>query len=196
MFSMVEYITRNVERHRDRFREQSAESDAPMFTGRTVLLIDEAWHLVGRAETGEFANDLARRARHLGLFLIVMSQHLSDFSSEHGMALIRNATMQVLLAQHPEELGFIQEALQLSSEETALIGRLKTVKGSHSQAFWVNGGRGKARVAIRVGPVEYWSYTSDPVRDEPIRRAAVEAHGGDAWAAITELAAGGQGEGA
>ena len=86
MFAIVEYITRAVERHRDQFRELSAKPDAPMFAGTTVLLIDEAWHLVGRKETGEFANDLARRARHLGLFLIVMSQHLSDFATEHGLA--------------------------------------------------------------------------------------------------------------
>jgi TraG P-loop domain len=188
MFSIVEYITRAVEQHRDDFRELSARHDAPMFTGKTVLLIDEAWHLVGRKETGEFANDLARRARHLGLFLIVMSQHLSDFSSEHGMALIRNSTMQLLLAQHPDEISFVQEALQLTDEEAGLIGRLKTVKGSHSQAFWVNGSRGKGRVALRVGPVEYWCFTSDPVRDDPTRQTAIADHGGDVWAAITSLA--------
>jgi type IV secretory pathway VirB4 component len=190
MFAIVEYITRAVERHRDQFRELSAKRDAPMFTGRTVLLIDEAWHLVGRKETGEFANDLARRARHLGLFLIVMSQHLSDFATEHGLALIRNSTMQLLLAQHPDEIGFVQDALQLSDEEAALIGRLKTVKGSHSQAFWVNGNRGKGRVALRVGPVEYWCFTSDPVRDEPLRQAAIAEHDGDVWAAVTDLARG------
>ena len=69
------------------------------------MLIDEAWHLVGRPETGEYANDLARRARHLGLCLIVMSQQLSDFDTEHGLALLQNSTMQMLLAQHPNELA-------------------------------------------------------------------------------------------
>jgi hypothetical protein len=190
MFSIVEYITRAIERHRDQFRELSAKADAPMFTGKTVLLIDEAWHLVGRKETGEFANDLARRARHLGLFLIVMSQHLSDFATEHGLALIRNSTMQLLFAQHPDEIPFAREALQLSEEESGLIGRLKTVKGSHSQAFWVNGSRGRGRVALRVGPVEYWCFTSDPVRDDPVRQAAIDEHDGDVWGAITDLAAG------
>ena len=96
--------------------------------------------------------------------------------------------MQLLLAQHPDEIGFVQDALRLSDEEAALIGRLKTVKGSHSQAFWVNGNRGKGRVALRVGPVEYWCFTSDPVRDEPLRQAAIEEHDGDVWAAVTDLA--------
>ena len=105
MFAIVEYVTRAIERHRDEYREMSGRPSAPMFTGRTVLLIDEAWHLVGRRETGEFANDLARRARHLGLFLVVMSQHLSDFATEHGLALIRNSTMQLFLSQHPDEIS-------------------------------------------------------------------------------------------
>jgi hypothetical protein len=117
-----------------------------------------------------------------------MSQHLSDFATEHGLALIRNSTMQLFLSQHPDEIPYVQEALGLSDEEAALIGRLKTVKGSHSQLFWVNGTRGKGQVALRVGPTEYWCYTSDPLRDAPMRDEAVERHGGQVWAAIAELA--------
>ena len=93
------------------------------------MVIDEAWHLVSRRETGEYANDLARRARHIGLFLIVISQQMSDFDDEYGRALIRNSTMQLLLAQHPHELPRLKEALHLSDQEAAIIGQLKTVKG-------------------------------------------------------------------
>ncbi|MDW5598840.1 hypothetical protein VSS74_31065 [Conexibacter stalactiti] len=191
MFAILEYITRTIERHRDGNADTAAAADAPKFAGKSVLLLDEAWHLVGRRETGEYANDLARRARHLGLFLIVVSQQLSDFATEHGLALIRNSTMQLLLNQHPDELAFVQEALGLTDEEAALVGRLKTVKGSHSQMFWVNGTRGKGRVALRLGPTEYWCYTSDPLRDAPLRDAAVQRNGGDVWRAVAELAAGG-----
>jgi hypothetical protein len=190
MFSIIEYVTRSIEAHRAANRERSGGPNAPLFTGRTVLLIDEAWHLVGRAETGEFANDLARRARHLGLFLIVMSQHLSDFSTEHGLALIRNATMQLFLAQHPDEIPFVREALRLSEEEAGLISRLKTVKGAYAQMFWVNGTRGKGRVALRLGPVEYWCATSDPVHDVPARDLMIDAQDGDVWNAVLALARG------
>jgi TraG P-loop domain len=190
MFALLEYITRAIERHRDEFRSLTATANAPMFAGRTVLLIDEAWHLVGRRETGEYANDLARRARHLGLFLIVLSQHLSDFSTEHGLALIRNSTMQLLLNQHPDEIPFVREALSLSDEEASMIARLQTVKGSYSQMYFVNGTRGRGRVALRVGPTEYWCFTSDPLRDVPMRDAEIERNGGDIWAAVTSLAQG------
>ncbi|MCA1697403.1 MAG: hypothetical protein LC790_00245 [Actinobacteria bacterium] len=188
MFSIIEYLTRAIERHRDAHRELAGRPDAPLFTGRTVLLIDEGWHLVGRKETGEYANDLARRARHLGLFLIVMSQQMSDFDTEHGRALIRNSTMQLFLSQHPEELPFLREALGLSEEEAALIGRLKTVKGSHAQMFWVNGTRGRGQVALRIGPTEYWCFSSDPLRDVPLREAKISEHEGNVWAAIAALA--------
>lgn len=186
MFSIVEHVTREIARHRT--EHQARKPEPSMFGGRTVLLIDEAWHLVGRAETGAYANDLARRARHLGLFFIVMSQHLSDFETEQGLALLRNSTMQLLFSQHPDEVPFVQEALRLSDQEAKLIARLKTVKGSYSQALWINGSRGRGRVALRVGPTEYWAYTSDPLRDVPRRDAAIAAQDGDAWAGVVGLA--------
>jgi TraG P-loop domain len=186
MFAIVEHVKREVVRHRVQHARSQAKPS--MFGGRTVLLIDEAWHLVGRAETGTYANDLARRARHLGLFFIVMSQHLSDFETEHGLALLRNSTMQLLFAQHPDEVQFVQEALRLSNQEAEVISRLKTVKGSYSQALWINGSRGRGRVALRLGPTEYWSFTSDPLRDAPMRDSAIADHDGDAWAGVVALA--------
>ena len=44
---------------------RNSEKGAPLFTGKSILLIDEGWALVGNPETGAYANDLARRARHL-----------------------------------------------------------------------------------------------------------------------------------
>jgi hypothetical protein len=189
MFSIIEYVTRAIEARRREQRDAWRDGEPPMFAGKSVLLIDEAWAFIGNPQTGTYANDLARRARHLGLFLIVMSQHLSDFDSEHGMALLRNSTMQLLLAQPSEELPFIREALMLSEEEAALLARLRTVKGAFSQMFWINGSRGRGLVSLRVGPTEYWCCTSDPIQDGPMRERAIEEHGGDVWTGIRALAA-------
>jgi hypothetical protein len=190
MFSIVEYVTRAVEEHRLAQRRRASEADAPLFTGKSILLIDEAWAFVGNRQTGMYANDLARRARHLGLFMIVMSQHLSDFETEHGLALLRNASMQMLLSQPSEELPFLEQALRLAPEEAAMLGRLRTVKGVYSQIFWINGPRGKGQVSLRVGPTEYWVCTSDPLRDQPLRDRAIDECGGDVWAGIRALADG------
>jgi hypothetical protein len=190
MFATTEYITRKVEAHRDVNAALSSRPDAPMFAGKSILTIDECWHLLARQETGQYANDLARRARHLGLLLMPMSQQLSDFDSEHGRALVRNATQFVILEQHPEEIPHIRDSVRLTEQETEIVGQLRTIKGpgGYAQAFWINGSRGRGKVAIRVGPLEYWAFTSDPINDVPRRKAAIAAHGGDVWAGIAALA--------
>ena len=70
MFSIMEYVTGTVQRHWAAHRADAVKPGAPLFLGRSMMLIDEAWHLIRRDETGEYANDLARRARHLGLGII------------------------------------------------------------------------------------------------------------------------------
>jgi hypothetical protein len=151
------------------------------------MLIDEAWHLIRRDETGEYANDLARRARHLGLALIVMSQQLSDFNTDYGKALVRNSAQQLLLAQNPQEIPFIAETVELSEREANELGRLKTVKGRHAQMLWLNGARGHGKVTLRVGPSEYWAFTSDPT-EVAIRDEMIAKYDGNVWAAINDLA--------
>ena len=188
MFMIVEYVREAAIAHRETAHELTSRPDAPMFAGRSVLVIDEAWHMVSRRETGEYANDLARRARHIGLFLIVISQQMSDFDGEYGRALLRNSTLQLLLAQHPHELPRLKEALDLTEQEAAIVAQLRTVKGQYAQMLWINGERGRAKVSLPVGPLEYWMYTSDPLRDAPAREAAIDRRGGDVWAAIHDLA--------
>jgi hypothetical protein len=188
MFMIVEYVREAAIAHREGAHQLTSRPGAPMFAGRSVLVIDEAWHMVSRRETGEYANDLARRARHIGLFLIVISQQMSDFDGEYGRALLRNSTLQLLLAQHPHELPRLKEALDLTDQEAAIIAQLRTVKGQYAQMLWINGERGRAKVSLPVGPLDYWMYTSDPLRDMPAREAAIERHGGDVWAAIHDLA--------
>jgi hypothetical protein len=189
---LAEHVSQQIERQRD---QRLYERDAGAFAGRSILVIDEAWKLVERRATGEWVNDLARRARHLGLFLVAISQQLSDFAGEYGKALIRNSTMQLFLRQAPEELAYVQDALQLSEQEIRAIARLKTVKRSFSQAYWINGTRGRGTIALRVGPVEYWLATSDPLGDTPLRAQALDDADGDAWRALERLAARGLTEG-
>jgi hypothetical protein len=185
LFAIAEHVSTRLE---TRQRELRREADGGgRYLGRSMLVIDEAWKLVGRRATGEWVNDLARRARHLGLFLVAISQQLSDFAGEYGRALIRNSTMQLFLRQSPDELRYVQDALRLSPEEIHAIGRLKTVKRSYSQAYWINGTRGRGTIALRVGPTEYWASTSDPIVDAPQREAALREVGDDPWLALEHL---------
>jgi hypothetical protein len=192
LFVLAEHVSRQIEHQA---AERLHTRQPATFEGRSLLVIDEAWKLVERRATGEWVNDLARRARYLGLFLVAISQQLSDFAGEYGKALIRNSTMQLFLRQAPEELAYVQDALQLSDQEIRAIARLKTVKRSFSQAYWINGTRGRGTIALRVGKTEYWLATSDPVGDAPLRAQALEDTGGDAWAALDQLATRSLGEG-
>jgi DNA helicase HerA-like ATPase len=59
-----------------------------MFAGRFELMIEELWKkLVERRATGAWINELARRARHLGLFLMCVTQQRSDLAGPWGKAL-------------------------------------------------------------------------------------------------------------
>ena len=188
MFATLEFVTRTVEHHRDAFRDRAARPDAPLAAGKSLVVIDEAWHMVGRQETGEYANDLSRRSRHLGMAFIVATQQLSDLDTRYGRALLKNAAQHLFLAQNSSEVEWAREKMDLTQQTAALIKRLKTVKGSHAQGFWINGERGRGQVTIRLAATEQWAYTSDPVSDAPRRAAKVAEYNGNVWGAIHELA--------
>jgi hypothetical protein len=185
MFIALEHTVSKVERRRA--ERLSHEGPAPLFPG-DALFSDETWKLVQRRATGEFFNDLARRSRHLGLFMLAISQHLGDFDNEYGRPLLRSANMKLFFQQSIEELRYLQDTLGLSDTEVRLISRLKTSKGRYSRAYWINGPRGRGEVSLRLGGLEYWLATSEPGRDVPSRSAALARHDGDAWAALQELA--------
>jgi type IV secretory pathway VirB4 component len=185
LFVLVEHVTTRIEQQA---RSRLYATGLGLFEGRYALVIDEAWRLVQRRATGDWVNDLARRCRHLGLFLIAMSQQLSDFAGPYGKALLRNATQLLFLRQALDELEYIRDTVHLSDAEVATIARLKTVKGVYAQAYWINGTRGRAMVTFFVGATEYWLATSEPLRDVPLRAQALRDAEGNAWRALEALA--------
>lgn len=190
MLSLVEYVTREVKRHHEEHSHLAGQPGVPRLTLLSALLIDEAWHKVSSPEAGVFLADLARRARHLGLLLIIISQALSDLHTEHGLPLLVNYAIAVLLKQkNAGELKFAREDFGLTEEQTAIVGNLETLDGLYSEMFWMNGARGMGRVRFPVGPTEYWAFTNEKFKDIPAREAMIAKHGGDVWAAICELAA-------
>ena len=47
--------------------------------------------------------------------------------------------------------------------------------------------RGHGKVTLRVGPTEYWAFTSDPT-EVAMRDEQIAQHDGNVWAAINALA--------
>jgi hypothetical protein len=192
LFVICEHVKRRIETVRaEHLASDTAGAGEHGWAGRSFLVVDEAWKLIERPATGRWFNEFCRRSRHYALCLVAISQQLSDFENEHGRALLANATMRLFLRQEARELAYVQQALGLSAPALAAIGELNTVKGSHADAYLMNGTRGQGTLRITVGPGEYWLSTSDPVRDEPVRRRALRETGGNPWQALQLLAADG-----
>ncbi len=51
----------------------------------------------------------------------------------------------------------------------------------------MNGSRGQGTLQIGVGPLEYWIASSDPARDEHIRRRALRETDEQGWPALQLL---------
>lgn len=158
--------------------------------GRTFLIVDEGWKVMDNETTGRWFNERARRSRHDGLFLVVISQLLSDFTkSKQGAALVSQSSIQCFFQQEPDEAEYIGEYLKLSDSARETLASLRTVKGRYAQAYLRNGKRGSGLIEIRAGAAEYWYATSEKHHDQVLRAQVLEQHGGDMWAALADLAA-------
>ncbi len=181
-----EFVLRKV---RDRFNTfADGQSGRSEWSGRSFLIIDEAWAYVLRRQTGEWFNELARRARHIALCIVAISQQLADFSGEYGSAIRQNASIRIYYRQSKEDLEFAQASQDYSDAEVELMKGLRTVKRDYATAYVHNGARGKGIVTQSYGDIEYWMATSDPVNDEPVRRRALRDGDGKPWRALQLLA--------
>jgi len=186
LFVICEHVRTRIAKTR---REHLAgHGPAHEWAGRSFLVIDEAWKLIERPATGRWFNEFCRRSRHQALWLIAISQQLSDFDNEHGKALLANAAMRLFLRQEARELSYVKASLDLSDEAIEAISALQTVRGRYSTAYLMNGTRGQGTLQIPVGPLEYWIASSDPARDEPVRRRALRESAEDPWQALALLA--------
>ena len=185
LFVICEHVKTRIARTR---REHLAgESPRHEWAGRSFLVIDEAWKLIERPATGRWFNEFCRRSRHQALWLIAISQQLSDFDNEHGKALLANAAMRLFLRQEARELSYVKDALALSEEAIEAISQLQTVRGRYSMAYLMNGSRGQGTLQIAVGQLEYWIASSDPARDEHVRQRALRESDEDPWRALELL---------
>ncbi|HEX8121237.1 MAG TPA: hypothetical protein VF549_08225 [Solirubrobacteraceae bacterium] len=179
IFAVLEFVSRRVERRYASHLRRRAEGRgaAGPLDGTSAVVVEEIWKLVGRRATGAWLVELAKRARHIGLWLIAITQQRSDLASREGRALLDNSTIQLFLRNGPDDVAHVAEALHLSVEEVSQITHLVTEKHSLAEAYLVNGERGRGGVTIRLGSHAYWLATSDPVVDVPWRELALEHAG-------------------
>ena len=185
MFATMEWVRDRVQRAN---REAAADPvEGAHLNGRSVVLLDEGWAWSQVEELAQHIQHWARQSRHYGACFVVMSQDAKDFEGT-AEAVLRNASIKLLLEQDKAMLDYLEQTVNVSPEVVKRLKDLRTVKGQYSEAFLVNGARGTGRVRLVVGPHEYWAFTSEPNYDRPRRERAIAERDGNVWAGITELA--------
>lgn len=91
----------------------------------------------------------------------MVTQQVSDFEGRTGEAIRANAPNRLFLQQTPETVLAMEKLLDLSPEEKALLGKIRTVKGRFSEILVQSTEtRGVARLC--PDPLSYWISTTDP----------------------------------
>jgi hypothetical protein len=195
MFEIVEHIAERVARNAERHLQEWAhpEIDAfgqhrPRRAPKLILTLEEVWKMLEHEATARWVNELPRRSRHDNLGLIGVTQQLSDFNQPWGRAFLDNAARTVNFHQGPRQIEFLREERGYTSEEAHAIGQCKTAKREYSTFLFDNGPRGRSIVTSRYADLEYWIYTHEPERDEPLRRQALRDAANDPWRALRLLA--------
>ena len=95
---------------------------------RKILLVDEAWTLLSRAEEASYIFEIVKTCRKFNMGLLLINQEVEDlFNSRAGKSVLANSAYTMLLRQKPSVIKNIGEAFHLSPSEkehllTASIG--------------------------------------------------------------------------
>lgn len=135
---------------------------------RRILIVEEAWSLLQDEDSAKFLYGVAKRARKYYLGLTTISQDVQDFlRSEYGKAIVTNASIQVLLKQHPAAIDLVAETFYLSEGEKRLL--LSADRGEG--LFFA--GRNHIGIKIKASPAEHNLITTNPEEILKLREQGV-----------------------
>jgi hypothetical protein len=185
ILTIVDHIDHEVQRTRAR-RVSGTSDDLGPWAGRCFLVVEEGWSLTRSRSSGAWLNEYARRSRHYALWLIFVTQHFKDLANEQGRALMENSSVRISFRNTTEDLQHAQHPLGLTDTDIAQITGLITRQGLYSTCYLLSP-RGRGRVRLILGDLEYWICSNHPERDQPPRVAALREADGDPWQALRLL---------
>lgn len=185
VLTIVDHIDTIVQSTRARHVSGTLDDLGP-WAGRRFLVIEEGWRLTQSKAAGAWLNEYARRSRHFALWLIFVTQHFKDMANEQGRALLENSALRLCFRNNETDLEHARHPLGLTTTDIEAITSLQTRKGAYSTVYVVSP-RGRGRVRITLGDLEYWICSNDPDRDQPARTAALADADGDPWQALRLL---------
>jgi type IV secretory pathway VirB4 component len=85
---------------------------------KRVLIVDEAWYLIKKKDSGAYLHSFAKRARKYLLGLTTITQDVEDFlATDEGRAIITNSSLQIILKQSTAAVEKITETFYLTGGE-------------------------------------------------------------------------------
>ncbi len=132
---------------------------------KRLLVIDEAWTMMKSKEAASFLFGMAKRGRKYYLGLATITQDVGDFlSSEYGVPIITNSSMQILLKQSPTTIDRLQEVFNLTEEEKNLL-----IDANVGEGIFFAGTK-HAAIKIIASYTEDQIITSDPSQILALRK--------------------------
>lgn len=122
-----------------------------------IVVVDEAWLLLGEDSAARFLARLAKAARKYWCGLTTVTQDVDDvLSSTLGHAVLTNSATQVLLRQSPQAIPALAQAFQLSEGERSYLQTCDQGRGLFCS------GTERAALHVVASPEEHSLVTSNP----------------------------------
>lgn len=156
-----------------------------------LVIIDEAWDLMGEGNAGRFIEAGYRRARKLNGAFATATQSVADYwKSETAAAAWRCADMRIFLRQDAEGLDALARDGKLAADPwlRAAVGSLTTVAGAWSEMVVKAGDHPAAIGRLILDPFSRVAYSTLPAEIAAVERW--RAAGLTTAEAIREVAAG------
>lgn len=113
---------------------------------RVVLVIDEAWGLLGDGPIARFIEGLVRRVRKYNGSLVTGTQSLSDYESNESARICKeNSSWTIVMGQNPDTLERYRDRLGASDAVLAELKAITSVRGEYSEfaiqyeTSWIKG---------------------------------------------------------
>lgn len=142
---------------------------------KKLILIDEAWQLIGAGgTTAEFIEKAYRRARKHGAAILVASQSVNDFYMSDGRSpILDNADWLFLLRQKSEALEQLAKSGRIAMNEglKRMLTTVKTEQGKYSEVF-IHSTAGTGIGRLLLDPFSLLCYSTKAEDYEAYRRYA------------------------
>lgn len=150
-----------------------------------LVIIDEAWDLMGTGNSGDFIEAGYRRARKYGGSFFTATQSVEDyFKSETAKAAFNNADWMFLLRQKPESIEMLANSGKFIMDDhtKSLLRSVTTQSGAFSEVFVRGGDLPPAIGRLFADPFSLLTASSKAQDFEAVRN--YQAQGMSTWKAV------------